>query len=54
MGSRSRFPAPHNWQWMEDAREGDRIGMLVDLDQGSMSSWKGDEKLYCGPTDPRG
>ena len=25
--------------------QGDRIGMLLDLDQGSMTVWKGDEKL---------
>ena len=31
---------------MHDAREqGDRIGMLLDLDQGSMTVWKNDEKL---------
>ena len=31
---------------MQDAREqGDRIGMLLDLDQGSMTVWKNDEKL---------
>ena len=25
--------------------QGDRIGMLLDLDQGSMTVWKNDEKL---------
>ena len=31
---------------MQDAREqGDRIGMLLDLDQGSMTVWKNDTKL---------
>ena len=26
-------------------QQGDRIGMLLDLDQGSMAVWKNDEKL---------
>jgi hypothetical protein len=31
---------------MQAAREqGDRIGMLLDLDRGSMTVWKNDEKL---------
>ena len=31
---------------MENVREqGDRIGMLLDLDQGSMTVWKNDVKL---------
>jgi hypothetical protein len=31
---------------MQTARElGDRIGMLLDLDQGSMTLWKGGEKM---------
>ena len=30
---------------MQDAEEGDRIGMLLDLDQGSMTVWKNDEKM---------
>jgi hypothetical protein len=45
--SGSRHPGPnHNWKGMQDAREqGDRIGMLLDLDQGSMSIWKNGERL---------
>ena len=40
------MPAPHNWEGMQSAREqGDRIGMLLDLDQGSMSIWKNGERL---------
>ena len=30
---------------MQTAKEGDRIGMLLDLDQGSMSLWKNGERL---------
>ena len=31
---------------MQSARkQGDRIGMLLDLDQGSMTVWKNDERL---------
>ena len=34
------------WEGRQSAREqGDRIGMLLDLDQGSMTVWKNDEKL---------
>ena len=34
-----------NWEGVQPAREqGDRIGMLLDLDQGSMTVWKNDEK----------
>ena len=41
-----RFPGYHDWEGSQTAKEqGDRIGMLLDLDQGSMSVWKGDEKL---------
>jgi hypothetical protein len=39
------YPAPHNWEGMQGAREGDRIGMLLDLDQGSMAVYKNDERL---------
>ena len=35
-----------DWEGSQRAREqGDRIGMLLDLDQGSMTVWKNDEKL---------
>ena len=27
------------------AKQGDHLGMLLDLDQGSMTMWKGDNKL---------
>jgi hypothetical protein len=40
------FPAPHDWEGRQPAREqGDRIGMLLDLDQGSMTVYKNDVRL---------
>ena len=45
-GGGRRHPGWINWGGMQGAREqGDRIGLLLDLDQGSMTVWKGDEKL---------
>ena len=42
----SRYPAPHDWEGKQSATEqGDRIGLPLDLDQGSMTVWKNDEKL---------
>ena len=41
----SCWPDGSHWQGMQDAKEGDRIGMLLDLDQGSMSIWKNGERL---------
>ena len=42
----SRWPGPNNWEGRQGAREqGDRIGMLLDLDQGSMTVWKNGEQL---------
>jgi hypothetical protein len=41
-----RSPGGHDWEGMQGAREeGDRIGMLLDLDQGSMTVYKNDERL---------
>jgi hypothetical protein len=40
-----RFPGSHNWEGRQGAIEGDRIGMLLDLDQGSMTVYKNDERL---------
>ena len=41
-----RFPGYHDWEGSQTAKEqGDRIGMLLDLDQGSMSIWKNGEQL---------
>jgi hypothetical protein len=40
------FPSGHNWEGMQGAEEeGDRIGMLLDLDQRSMTVYKNDERL---------
>ena len=45
-GSGERCPGYHTWEGMQSARkQGDRIGMLLDLDQGTMTVWKNDEKL---------
>jgi hypothetical protein len=36
----------HEWEGMQSAtQQGDRIGMLLDLDQGSMTVYKNDERL---------
>ena len=44
--SGDRYPGQVNWEGKQTAREqGDRIGMLLDLDQGSMTVWKNDVKL---------
>ena len=41
-----RFPYCRPWEGMQDAREeGDRIGLLLDLDQGTMTAYKNDERL---------
>ena len=45
-GTGHRSPGYNHWVGMQNAMEqGDRIGMLLDLDQGSMTVWKNDEKL---------
>jgi hypothetical protein len=41
-----RMPGYHNWEGRQHAREqGDRIGLLLDLDQGTMTVYKNDERL---------
>jgi hypothetical protein len=41
-----RCPGFHDWEGMQRAREqGDRIGMLLDLDQGTVTVYKNDERL---------
>jgi hypothetical protein len=40
-----RSPAPHNWEGIQGAKRGDRVGMLLDLDQGTMTVCKNDERL---------
>ena len=41
----NRFPGEHAWEGRQGARPGDRIGMLLDFDQGSMTVWKNDVRL---------
>ena len=42
----ARWPGCHSWERIQAAREqGDRTGMLLDLDQGSMTVWKNDVKV---------
>jgi len=44
--SGQRWPGYNDWEGMQTAREqGDCIGMLLDLDQGSISVWKNGERL---------
>ena len=45
-GGATGQPGYGSWDGMQSAKEqGDRIGMLLDLDQGSMAVWKNDVKL---------
>ena len=45
-GGGKRHPGAIDWEGMQTAyKQGDRIGMLLELDQGSMTVWKNDEKL---------
>jgi hypothetical protein len=39
-----RYPG-NRWEGMQAAKQGDRIGMLLDLDQGTMTVYKNDERL---------
>jgi hypothetical protein len=39
------FPHYSDWEGRQGAKEDDRIGMLPDLDQGSMTIYKNDERL---------
>eukprot|EP01046_Picozoa_sp_COSAG06_P003938 COSAG06_NODE_158_length_21760_cov_36.036979_6_plen_319_part_00 len=38
-------PGLHDWEGMQTAEEGDRIGMLLDLDQGTVTVYKNDVRL---------
>ena len=41
-----QYPGKSDWEGKQTAKEqGGCIGMLLDLDQGSMTVWKNDEKL---------
>ena len=45
-GNGHSYPGNYRWEGMQDVNEdGDRIGMLLDLDQGSMAVYKNDERL---------
>ena len=40
-----RHPSGNDWEGTQGAKQGDRIGVLLDLDQGSMTAWKHDAKM---------
>jgi hypothetical protein len=44
-GDGSRFPGGQDWEGMQHAGRGNRIGLLLDLDQGTMTVFKNDERL---------
>ena len=45
-GSGRRWPGRTDWEGRQGAKQqGDRIGILLDLDQGCMTLWKNGEKL---------
>ena len=44
-GSGRRWPGHRTWEGRQGATQGDHIGMLLDLEQGSMTVWKDDVKL---------
>ena len=44
-GDGARFPGRISWEGGQAAKAGDRIGILLDLDQGSMTVWKNGEQL---------
>ena len=42
----AHYPAPYEWEGMQGAKEeGDRVGLLLDLDQGTMTAYKNDKRL---------
>jgi hypothetical protein len=41
----SNWPGRRDWEGMEGAQEGDRIGLLLDLDQGTMTVYKNGGQL---------
>ena len=57
-----RWPGPRAWEGMQGAEQGDQgsgtmgehIDLLIDLDQGSMTVWKNDEKLGVMIAEGRG
>jgi hypothetical protein len=44
-GNGKRYPGFHDWEGMQDVEDGDRSGMLLDLDQGTMAVYRNDERL---------
>ena len=40
-----RCPGVHSWVGMQPAREGDTIGLTLDLERGTMMAFKNDEPL---------
>jgi hypothetical protein len=40
-----RYPGDSDWEGMQAAKQGDRIGLLLDLDAGSLTVYKNDERL---------
>ena len=44
-GCGSCWPGGRDWEGMQDADPGDRIGSLLDLDQGSRTVWNNDVRL---------
>jgi hypothetical protein len=44
-GNGLRWSGPQRWEGMQGVEDGDRIGMLLDLDQGSMTVYRNDERL---------
>ena len=45
-GDGSCYPDGHDWEGMQNVQaEGDHVGLLLDLDQGSMTVYKNDERL---------
>ena len=44
----------HDWEGRQGTTEGDRIGMLLDLDQGTMTVYKNDERLGVMATELSG
>ena len=40
-----RYPGRRDWKGRQHPVEGDRIGLLLDLDQGTMTVYKNDERL---------
>ena len=54
-GGGNRYPGFGEWEGMQHAREeGDRIGLLLDLDQGTLTVYRNDSRLGVMATDLSG